>query len=43
MGTISPPVNPQNLAFGDKELGTLCVASNSIFKVRLEIPFSVQY
>jgi gluconolactonase len=43
LGKISPPVNPRNLAFGDRDLRTLYMVGNSIFKVRLETPGSVQY
>ena len=43
LGTISTPVNPRNVAFGDKDLRTLYMVGNSIFKVRLEIPGSLQY
>jgi len=42
LGTISPPVNPRNLAFGDRDLRTLYMVGNSIFKVRVETPGSVQ-
>ena len=43
LGKISPPVNPRNLAFGDSDLRTLYVVGNSIFKVRVVTPGSVQY
>jgi len=43
LGTISPPVSPRNLAFGDSDLRTLYLVGNSIFKVRVETPGSVQY
>jgi gluconolactonase len=43
LGRITPPVNPRNLAFGDRDLRTLYMVGNSIFRVRLEIPGSVQY
>jgi gluconolactonase len=43
LGKISPPVNPRNLAFGDRDLRTLYMVGNSIFRVRLDTPGSVQY
>jgi len=43
LGKISPPVNPRNLAFGDRDLRTLYMVGNSIFKVRLETPGALQY
>ena len=43
LGKISPPVNPRNLAFGDSDLRTLYMVGNSIFKVRVVTPGSVQY
>jgi gluconolactonase len=43
LGTISPPVNPRNLAFGDSDLRTLYLVGNSIFRVRLDVAGSVQY
>ena len=43
LGKISPPVNPRNLAFGDSDLRTLYMVGNSIFKVRLDTPGSLQY
>ena len=43
LGKISPPVNPRNLAFGDTDLRTLYMVGNSIFKVRVDTPGSVQY
>jgi gluconolactonase len=43
LGTISPPVNPRNLAFGDSDLRTLYLVGNSSFKVRLETPGSLQF
>ena len=43
LGKISTPVNPRNLAFGDRDLRTLYVVGNSIFKVRLQTPGALQY
>ena len=43
LGKIAVPVNPRNLAFGDKDLRTLYMVGNSIFRVRVDIPGSVQY
>jgi gluconolactonase len=43
LGKITTPVNPRNLAFGDKDLRTLYMVGNSIFRVRLEVAGSVQY
>jgi gluconolactonase len=43
LGKISPPVKPRNLAFGDSDLRTLYMVGNSIFKVRVVTPGSVQY
>lgn len=43
LGKIALPVNPRNLAFGDSDLRTLYMVGNSIFRVRLNIPGSVQY
>ena len=43
LGTISPPVSPRNLAFGDTDLRTLYMVGNSIFKVRVDTAGSVQY
>jgi len=43
LGTIAVPVNPRNLAFGDKDFKTLYVVGNSIYKVRLRTAGSVQY
>jgi len=42
LGKISVPVNPRNLAFGDKDLRTLYMVGNSIFKVRVPVAGSVQ-
>ena len=43
LGTISPPVSPRNVAFGDSDFRTLYMVGNSIFKVRVDTPGSVQY
>jgi gluconolactonase len=43
LGTIAVPVNPRNLAFGDKDFKTLYLVGNSIYKVRLRTAGSVQY
>jgi gluconolactonase len=43
LGKIATPVNPRNLAFGDRDLRMLYMVGNSIFRVRLDVPGSVQY
>ena len=43
MGKITSPVNPRNIAFGDKDLRTLYLVGNSVFRVRVDVPGSVQY
>jgi len=43
LGHIAVPVNPRNLAFGDSDLRTLYLVGNSIFRVRVETPGSLQY
>jgi len=43
LGKIRPPVNPRNIAFGDKDFRTLYMIGNKLFRVRLDIPGSVQY
>ena len=43
LGKIATPVNPRNLAFGDRDLRTLYMVGNAIFRVRLDVPGSVQY
>jgi gluconolactonase len=43
LGRITPPVNPRNLAFGDKDLRTLYMVGNSIFRVRLDVAGSLSY
>ncbi len=42
LGKIAVPVNPRNLAFGDADMKTLYLVGNSIFKVRVDVPGSVQ-
>ena len=42
LGKINAPVNPRNIAFGDKDFRTLYLVGNSIFRVRVDIPGSVQ-
>jgi gluconolactonase len=43
LGRITTVVNPRNLAFGDRDLRTLYMVGNSIFRVRLDVSGSVQY
>lgn len=43
LGRIPTPVNPRNLAFGDNDLRTLYMVGDSIFRVRLDVPGSLQY
>ena len=43
LGKITVPVNPRNLAFGDKDFKTLYMVGNSVFRVRVEVAGSVQY
>jgi gluconolactonase len=43
LGRINAPVNPRNIAFGDADFRTLYLVGNSVFKVRVETPGSVQY
>ena len=43
LGKIKLPVNPRNLTFGDKDLRTLYMVGNSVYRVRLDVPGSVQY
>jgi gluconolactonase len=43
LGKIAPPVNPRNLTFGDRDLRTLYMVGNSIFRARLDVAGSVQY
>jgi gluconolactonase len=42
LGKINSPISPRNIAFGDKDLRTLYLVGNSIFRVRVDIPGSVQ-
>ena len=43
LGKIHPPVNPRNIAFGDKDFRTLYMIGNGLFRVRLDNAGSVQY
>ena len=43
LGKIAVPVSPRNIAFGDADLKTLYLVGNSIFKVRVDTPGSIQY
>jgi gluconolactonase len=43
LGKIHPPVNPRNIAFGDKDFKTLYMIGNALFSVRLDAAGSVQY
>jgi gluconolactonase len=43
LGRIAVPVNPRNLAFGDADMRTLYLVGDSIYRVRVETPGSVQY
>lgn len=43
LGKIHPPVNPRNIAFGDKDFKTLYMIGNALFSVRLDVAGSVQY
>jgi gluconolactonase len=43
LGRIAVPVNPRNLAFGDADMRTLYLVGNSIYRVRVDTPGSVQY
>jgi gluconolactonase len=43
LGKIHPPVNPRNIAFGDKDFRTLYMIGNALFRVRMDIAGSVQY
>jgi len=43
LGRITVPVNPRNIAFGDADLRTLYMVGNSVYRVRLGVPGSVQY
>lgn len=43
LGKIAAPVSPRNIAFGDADMRTLYLVGNSIFKVRVDTPGSIQY
>jgi gluconolactonase len=43
LGKIPVPQNPRNLAFGDRDLRTLYMIGNTLYRTRVEIPGSVQY
>lgn len=43
LGRIPTPVNPRNLAFGDSDFRTLYMIGDRLYRVRLEVPGSVQY
>ena len=43
LANLTPPVNPRNLAFGDRDLRTLYLVGNSIFRVRVPIAGSIQH
>jgi gluconolactonase len=43
LGKIPLPQNPRNLAFGDRDLRTLYMIGNTLYRTRVEIPGSVQY
>jgi gluconolactonase len=43
LGKIKTPVNPRNLAFGDKDFRTLYMIGNTLYRVRLDTAGSVQY
>jgi gluconolactonase len=43
LGRIELPGNARNLAFGDKDLRTLYAIGNSLYRVRVPIPGSIQY
>jgi len=43
LARIALPGNARNLAFGDADLRTLYVIGNSLFRVRVPIPGSIQY
>jgi gluconolactonase len=43
LGRIELPGNARNLAFGDADLRTLYVIGNSLYRVRMPIPGSIQY
>jgi gluconolactonase len=43
LGLITLPGVARNLAFGDKDLRTLYMIGNSLYRVRVAIPGSIQY
>ena len=43
LGRIELPGNARNLAFGDRDLRTLYVIGNSLYRVRMPIAGSIQY
>lgn len=43
LGRIALPGNARNLAFGDADLRTLYLLGNSLYRVRVVIPGSIQY
>ena len=43
LGKIHPPVNPRNIAFGDKDFKTLYMIGDALSRVRLDVAGSVQY
>jgi len=43
LGRIPLPGNVRNLAFGDHDLRTLYMVGNSLYRVRVDIPGSIQY
>ena len=43
LGRITLPGVVRNLAFGDKDLRTLYMIGNSLYRVRVPIPGSIQY
>lgn len=43
LGRITLPDGARNLAFGDKDLRTLYIIGNSLYRVRVPIPGSIQY
>ena len=43
LGRIEVPGNARNLAFGDADLRTLYIIGNSLYRVRVPVPGSIQY
>ena len=43
LGRITLPGGARNLAFGDKDLRTLYMIGNSLYRVRVPVPGSIQY